>query len=39
MAGLRQGIAGWYADAGDTSAAYWPRIRQRMRVAAELSTG
>jgi aminoglycoside phosphotransferase (APT) family kinase protein len=36
LAGLRQGVAGWYSDEGDTSAGYWPRIRRRMHVAAEL---
>lgn len=39
LAGLRQGVAGWYTDEGDTSARYWPRIRQRMRIAVALLSG
>lgn len=36
IAGLRQGIAGWYTDEGDTSAVYWPFVRNRTLMAANM---
>lgn len=36
LAGLRQGIAAWYTDQGNCSAAYWPFVRQRTRTAVDL---
>jgi aminoglycoside phosphotransferase (APT) family kinase protein len=38
LAGLRQGIAAWYTDQGNCSAAYWPFVRRRSRIAVELMT-
>lgn len=38
LAGLRQGIAAWHTDQGDCSAAYWPFVRLRTRIAAFLVT-
>lgn len=37
LAGLRQAVAGWYSDQGDTTAPYWPNIRKRLSVACELT--
>lgn len=32
LAGLRQGVSGWFSDKGDLSAAYWDNIRNRMEI-------
>jgi len=37
LAGLRQAVAGWFTDEGDTSASYWPNIRKRLETACQLS--
>lgn len=36
LAGLRQGVAAWFTDHGDCAAPYWPFVRRRIRVAAQL---
>lgn len=36
LAGLRQAVAGWFSDGGDTSASYWPNIRNRLKTACIL---
>jgi serine/threonine protein kinase len=36
VSGLRQAVAGWYTDQGDTTAGYWINIRHRINVAALL---
>lgn len=39
VAGLRQGIGGWFTDEGRCEAPYWPYIRRRIRAAVELVEG
>ena len=36
IAGLRQGISGWFSDKGNLSAAYWKNIIKRMEIALVL---
>jgi aminoglycoside phosphotransferase (APT) family kinase protein len=36
VAGLRQGIGGWFTDEGRCDAPYWPYIRRRIRTAVRL---
>lgn len=36
LAGLRQAVAGWFSDEGDTSASYWLNIRNRLKTACIL---
>lgn len=36
LAGLRQGVGGWFTDEGDCAAPYWPFLRKRIRTAAAL---
>jgi hypothetical protein len=39
VAGLRQGIGGWFTDEGRCEAPYWHYIRRRIRAAVELVDG
>jgi hypothetical protein len=36
LAGLRQGVGGWFTDEGLCTAPYWPYLRKRLRTAAAL---
>jgi hypothetical protein len=36
IAGLRQGVGGWFTDEGACTAPYWPYIRRRIRTAVTL---
>lgn len=37
LAGLRQAVAGWFSDEGDTSAKYWKNIHRRLEAACTLT--
>ncbi|MEA2173470.1 MAG: hypothetical protein QOD00_1062 [Blastocatellia bacterium] len=36
LAGLRQAVAGWFSDEGETTADYWPHVRHRLATACRL---
>lgn len=37
LAGLRQAVAGWYNERGDTAAPHWANLRHRIEVAQRLT--